>query len=689
MVYILFTLGLFVFGLLFAFNPKICWAQLSIIEMHQSIELVGLSQHASAEKIEKLIQGGADPNSCDENGKTPLMAAAENGNENALETLLLYGADVNCLDNAKWSALMRAAFWGKLKCIKILLENGADINAIDDGGRSPLLEAIDNSLVEVIDLLLENGADIYIKDNEGMNGLDLASINNDMEVIQLLKSKGYAFEDENNENESDEENDEADVINEDDSEDTDEIDSESYTENNEQLKVEKGRKANSYWMSSHSGFDLMMMGAVTTGNYDALNDILNAGKDVFISNSRGKDLLMIACENGYKDIAELLIEKGADINAYDENYWTPLFYATFNGHIDVVKFLLENGADYNSEDINGKLPFLLTNGMNHQKTFKIFQKFFKKYNIKIDEEIPTDDDSKYSKENNNYLKDSMPKNEKKYKYKEYSMEECANQLINAVKSGKLSTLKRLLSKGYDVNAQDEDGNTALIYAIHKNFSGSVKFLIENGADVSLTNKEGYLAKDFIGDDTYPEVSQLVLSEKKSKKERKEILDNKQNLASQNIKSFAKEEIKQSNKTVNYQNSIEVCEKYLKAVNYQNSIEVCEKFLKAVIDGNLDEVRRMVYAGVNIDYTDEYGSTALIYASAFGNYDIVKFLVKNNAKIDIIDNMDMSAFDYAFEKHYIEIQNFLKYCQRKTNNELVKFNYDEIESENHLDNFSGV
>ena len=40
--------------------------------------------------------------------------------------------------------------------------------------------------------------------------------------------------------------------------------------------------------------------------------------------------LLHALRNGKKEVAKLLIAKGADVNARDEGYkrWTPLFYAS-------------------------------------------------------------------------------------------------------------------------------------------------------------------------------------------------------------------------------------------------------------------------------------------------------------------------------------------------------------------------
>ena len=55
----------------------------------------------------------------------------------------------------------------------------------------------------------------------------------------------------------------------------------------------------------------------------------------------------MAAVTGHQDVAELLIGKGADINAKSSCDWTPLLLATNNGHTQLVEFLLKNDAAVN------------------------------------------------------------------------------------------------------------------------------------------------------------------------------------------------------------------------------------------------------------------------------------------------------------------------------------------------------
>jgi ankyrin repeat protein len=59
------------------------------------------------------------------------------------------------------------------------------------------------------------------------------------------------------------------------------------------------------------------------------------------------------------------------------------------------------------------------------------------------------------------------------------------KLISKVESKKL---KELISKGVNINIQDSDGNTPLIYASYKGYYNIVKLLLEKGSDANICNK---------------------------------------------------------------------------------------------------------------------------------------------------------------------------------------------------------
>jgi len=55
---------------------------------------------------------------------------------------------------------------------------------------------------------------------------------------------------------------------------------------------------------------------------------------------------------------ELLLKKGANVNAKDKYGGTALMYAAVKGHKEVVELLIENGADVNAKNIMGKTALM-------------------------------------------------------------------------------------------------------------------------------------------------------------------------------------------------------------------------------------------------------------------------------------------------------------------------------------------
>lgn len=66
-------------------------------------------------------------------------------------------------------------------------------------------------------------------------------------------------------------------------------------------------------------------------------------------------------------------------------------------------------------------------------------------------------------------------------------------LTEAAYNGRTDCMKELLEAGANVNAQDGDGRTALIWATSEKYPDSVKVLLGVGADVNVKDKDGNTA----------------------------------------------------------------------------------------------------------------------------------------------------------------------------------------------------
>ena len=121
--------------------------------------------------------------------------------------------------------------------------------------------------------------------------------------------------------------------------------------------------------------DISIHEAFKAGNIEAVKQHLAAGTDV---NAKGPNAgltpLHRAAYYGLKEIVELLLDKGADVNAKEEVGWTPLHYAAAMSHKAIAELLLDKGADVNAKDDGGDTPLDVAMLGNDKETAGLLRK---------------------------------------------------------------------------------------------------------------------------------------------------------------------------------------------------------------------------------------------------------------------------------------------------------------------------
>jgi hypothetical protein len=77
---------------------------------------------------------------------------------------------------------------------------------------------------------------------------------------------------------------------------------------------------------------------------------------VEVADKKGWTALHWCAADGHADVAELLLERGADLEAAGANGWTPLHLAANNGRLDMARLLLDAGADARATGLDAKAP---------------------------------------------------------------------------------------------------------------------------------------------------------------------------------------------------------------------------------------------------------------------------------------------------------------------------------------------
>jgi ankyrin repeat protein len=97
--------------------------------------------------------------------------------------------------------------------------------------------------------------------------------------------------------------------------------------------------------------------AVRKKNKRLVDLLISHGADVDGANGLIGGPILLAAEEGLRDIVMALLSRKANVNKFhEEDRRTPLHWAAHNGHKDVVSLLMSNGANVHAVDRYGKQP---------------------------------------------------------------------------------------------------------------------------------------------------------------------------------------------------------------------------------------------------------------------------------------------------------------------------------------------
>jgi len=413
-------------------QPEVSWKYTALMHSVAFPELVTmiLDKGALIDLQDEWIEW--DGKLSDKGGNTALMIAIGDDGFTHTESskiLINRGAKIDIQNRAGSTALMGAVH--NTEIAKILIDKGAKMDLQNVGGETALMLAAEK-YPEVVKLLLDKGANILLRQNAKYNftpnALDKAAINGNIECAKLILAKAT-----------------------------------SLSVKDEMIRVAL------HW-------------AVISNQLEMAKFLLDEGANVDGNDEyAGYTPLM---ETSMLEMVQLLISRGAKINAKNKMNYTPLHKAIFNymgadvkeNDCDkILNLLIEKGANVDAQDNNGITP--LMGAVQKMSPTKIL----------------IDKGAKIDIQNNNG----------------------ETALMYAVKGGllKVSFLmpvigsftdaaKLLLSNGADVNLQDKWGKTALMHAAgaanaqgdnYSTYTDMLNLLLDKGAKLETLDKEGFTA----------------------------------------------------------------------------------------------------------------------------------------------------------------------------------------------------
>ena len=251
--------------------------------------LLSACAEGTFDTVKMLVRAGAKVRATDDEGVTCLHYAARRGHTEAVRYLVcLPEVDVNHRDADNNTALHFAVVNANTYAVQVLIDAGADINTQNNGGRSPLHSACASRALDVVEMLVEAGAGVRAKSDDGDTCLILAAYFGHTETVRYLVGLP-------------------------------------------EVELNYRDTENNYTALQH---------AVEEGYTDVVQVLIDAGADVDTRGNLGRSPLLYVCASGELDVVKMLVRAGAGVRATDDEGDTCLILAAFFGHTETVRYLV-------------------------------------------------------------------------------------------------------------------------------------------------------------------------------------------------------------------------------------------------------------------------------------------------------------------------------------------------------------
>ncbi|XP_050690454.1 poly [ADP-ribose] polymerase tankyrase-2-like isoform X1 [Eriocheir sinensis] len=278
----------------------------------------------STDSVQRLLH--EDPPGPGVDSEQQLLEASKSGDIDCVRRILSaqpHLVNVRDLDGRHSTPLHFAAGYNRVPIVEYLLQHGADVHAKDKGGLVPLHNACSYGHYEVTELLVRHGASVNVADLWKFTPLHEAAAKGKYDIVKLLLKHGADVNRKNRDGHT-----ALDLVKESDQDVADLL---------------RG--------------DAALLDAAKKGNLARVQKLLNPD-NINCRDSQGRNSTPLHLAAGYNnlEVAEYLLENGADVNAQDKGGLIPLHNASSYGHLDIAALLIRFQTAVNATDRWGFTP---------------------------------------------------------------------------------------------------------------------------------------------------------------------------------------------------------------------------------------------------------------------------------------------------------------------------------------------
>eukprot|EP00051_Salpingoeca_urceolata_P031484 m.11770 g.11770 ORF g.11770 m.11770 type:complete len:1113 (+) comp4095_c0_seq1:185-3523(+) len=460
--------------------------------------------------LDILLAAVESPDLLDESQMTPLHTAAAAGNVEGIQMLHAKGANLRAKDCDNGTPMHIAAMEGHCEVGRILLKlaegsDGSSLPILEDrdlAGNEPLHLAVQNGNFDFINLLLDEGANPNASTVRGYTPLHMAARNGQVEVIKLLRAKrAYQFKRDHKSKLP-----------------LHRAAEQGRTEAVKYLLIEEALRPKGLTAQSYSGFT-PFISACWSGHESTCLALLQLGANPLAVDKAGKTGLHWAVDGGFLPIVKLLCGKGEFemqskhvrtlVTRPDEAGLTPLHVACGFGHTEIAEVLMEAGAKVDAKDASENTPLHYAVRQRHFATVEAL--------LLRDPSLVKDEDD--SAQTALHLACVIPRN---VKIVTLLLDNGANidatddfhqtPLHEAASVGRIVTTQFLIDSDASVNIADKKGFTPLHYACQNGHPRTVKlFLALPWCKVNAQSKDGLTPLDVAAISNNFDVCEVILT----------------------------------------------------------------------------------------------------------------------------------------------------------------------------------